>query len=404
MNLATHRDTILTASFVMWCALLTFPILTIVGDVGPGAGPMPLYQLLGAAQFLAVAVLASRPGALGDRYDNFQAAIIVIIYLSLGLQLYDDPRFIATGLVYTIALIATIAALSLISTMSTDAVARCLGYASVVLVAFGISAIALFGWPHERQLGPIHPNSFGSAMLAAFIFSQFREGTLFLLVRLACLVMAAAVSSRFALFGSLLAFLILEITSRPFSMKLFLLAVLAAACLIVFSGHIVELLALDDPTRNLSSGFTGRDERWSSSFEAIENNPFGMGFRRAPYEAWGHNGYLLILVEFGVLGGGLIIAAVLSIVVGALVAAVTNFQDDSAVRRLASARAAGLVALTFATFFQPQLLNLGDMHGISVMLLLFWRRRSAPPQSHSARQEVRIGGGTSNQLARTIFR
>jgi hypothetical protein len=30
-----------------------------------------------------------------------------------------------------------------------------------------------------------------------------------------------------------------------------------------------------------------------------------------------------------------------------------------------------LVALAFASFFQPQMFNLGDIHGISVMLLLF---------------------------------
>jgi O-antigen ligase len=376
--------------------LLTFPILAVVkDDVGVGVGPVPLYQMLGAVQFLIVAAMVCRSGDLSTRYDSFQISIIIIIYLSLGLQLHDDPALIAVGIAYTIALMGTIVALSLMSNMPTDAVAKCLGRAAVVLVAFGVSAIITFGWPQGRHLGPIHPNSFGSTMLVAFIFSQFSEGALFLLVRIACFVLAASVSSRSAIIGCVIALLVFELTSNPFNFKLLLLAILAAACFVVFNDQIAAILALDDPDRNLGSGFTGRDERWSSSLEAMEDNPFGMGFKRPPLEAWGHNGYLKIFVEFGIIGGGLIIAAVVSIVLRALFEAIAGFREDTPLRRLESARAAGLVALTFATFFQPQLFNLGDMHGLSFMLLLFWRGRASARQPLLRRREAQIDYGAA---------
>lgn len=390
MNVGSYRNSILIGSFLTWFVLLTFPILTVVREAWEAVGPVPLYQMLGAGQYLIVAFMLCRSGDRTGRYDNFQTFIIVIICLSVCLQLHGEAALIMTGIAYTIALIAAIASLSLIFTMPTDAVARCLGGAAVVLVAFAVAGMMIFGWPTARQLGPIHPNSLGSAMLTAFIFSQFREGIFFSGVRLACLVVAASVSSRFALIGCLLAFIVFEITFRPFNLKLVLLAVLAAAGFVVFNQQITDVLALDDPARNVSSGFTGRDEEWLASLKAIADNPFGMGFKRPPFESWGHNGYLKILLEFGIVGGGLILAAVVSIVLRAPFEAIADFREGSRLRRLASARAAGLVALSFATFFQPQMFNLGDVHGLSFMLLLFWPGRKSVRQPRLNRRDVRF--------------
>jgi len=389
MNLGRHRDTILIVSFLTWGVLMTFPLVTAKAAL-TAESPVLLYQLFGAAQYLAVAFMVRPSGDLIGKYDNLQISVVVIIFLSLGLQLHDDAALVAVGIVYTIALLVTIVALSLLFTMPTDVVAKCLGGTAAVYVAFGISAIALFGWPEDRHLGPIHPNSFGTIMLSAFILSQFREGVFFVLLRIIAFVLAASVSSRFALIGCLLAFFVFEITSNPFSLKLLLLSGLAAAGFVVFHHQIGDILALDDPARNVSSGFTGRDEEWFSAFDLIAEYPFGMGFKRPPYENAGHNGYLKILLEFGIIGGGLIIAAVLSIVVRALFEAAAGFRDDSPLRRIASARAGGLVALIFATFFQPQMFNLGDVHGITLMLLLFRPGRVSARQTGFSRREMQL--------------
>lgn len=376
MNVEGWRDTILTVSFWTWCVLLSFPMLFTDTTYSGSQNQVPLYQVFGAAQFAIVALFFRYSDSIVDRYDPVQLAVLAIIFLSLGLQLHDEPMLIEIGIVYTIALIVAIVSLSLIFTMPPHAVATCLGGAAGVFFAFGISALALFGWPQDRYLGPIHPNLFGSVMLSGFIFSQFCEGAFFLLVRITCFALAAAVSTRFALFGSLIALFFFEITFKPINLKLLVLCVLAAVGLIVFHEQVVAILALDDPARGAGSGFTGRDVDWAEALGAIADDPFGLGFKRPPFDAAGHNGYLKILLEFGIIGGGLIIAAVLSIVVRALVEAVAGFREDGCFRRLASARAGGLVALTFATFFQPQMFNLGDSHGISFMLLLFWPRQA----------------------------
>jgi O-antigen ligase len=390
MNVGSYRDSILIGSFLTWCVLLTFPTLARESALQSDGNAALLYQALGAAQFIAAAILFRLPGTQ-IKYDYFQISVLIIVYLSFALQMHGDASPIANGIAYTIALIATIVSLSLISAMPADALERCFGGAAVVLVAFGVSAIALFGWPEGRQLGPIHPNAFGSVMLSAFIFAQFREGALFLLLRMASLILAASVSSRFALIGCLLALVVFEITRKPLSLRVLVFPVLSAACFVLFNQQIVAVLALDDPARNLGSGFTGRDEEWAAGFKAIAEYPFGMGFKRPPLEGgWGHNGYLRIFLEFGVIGGSLINIAVLSIILRALFEAIAGFREDSRLRRFASARAAGLAGLLFATFFQPQMFNLGDMHGISFMLLLFWHGRRSVRQPRLSLQDERF--------------
>src|ERR1700676_1158478 len=88
---------------------------------------VPWYQIMGAAQYSIVAIIVRPSGNIISRYNYFQISVVALIFLSLGLQLHDDAVLIAGGIAYTVALIATIVVLSLIFTMPTDAVARCLG-------------------------------------------------------------------------------------------------------------------------------------------------------------------------------------------------------------------------------------------------------------------------------------
>lgn len=332
-----------------------------------------LYQIIGLILYAATASLVYPTRILGvmDKFDPFQIAIVAIIFLSLLLQLHGDGTPIVSGIVYTIMLLVAMLLLSVIWTLPIDALLICLGGAAAILVAFGLSAIAILGLPENRLVGGIHPNFFGTIVLSAFIFSQFCKGASMLALRIACVILAASVSSRFAITGCLIAFVMFEFTFNPFNPKIVVLVVLAGAGVLLFSQHLTDVFALNDPARNLDSGFTGREDAWEGAFDAIANNPLGVGFKRALIEEAGHNGYLKALVEFGIIGGGLMIAALLCILVAALLTAAMHLDQDERIRRLSSARAAGLFALAFATFFQPQMLNLGDVHGISFILLMF---------------------------------
>ncbi|MEA2985273.1 MAG: hypothetical protein QOD94_1527 [Alphaproteobacteria bacterium] len=367
------RDGLVMISLWIWCALLSFPLIPL-NVFEETTNQVLIYQASGLLLFVVVtmAVIPARTAGVLIRYSPFQATIVLVILSSLALQFHGPEASIIEGIAYTLALFVVILCLSAVWTMRPDSLAICLGGISVVFLSFGICAIAIFGWPEGRLVGGIHPNAFGSIMLAGFVLSQYCEGLVMLGLRVACLILAAAVSSRFAVIGCLLAFLVFEMGSRPSRLKLALLALAAVACLLLFPRMLMDVLALNDPARNLDSGFTGRDDQWGIAFAAIADAPFGLGFKRPPIDHAGHNGYLRWLIEFGVVGGGLIIASTVSIVVIALIdAAWLPSAADDRLRRLASARAGGLVAMTFASFFQPQLFNLGDIHGVAVMLMLF---------------------------------
>jgi hypothetical protein len=76
-------------------------------------------------------------------------------------------------------------------------------------------------------------------------------------------------------------------------------------------------------------------------------------------------------VEFGVLGGGLILFFVACNIVFAGLDAISTAGKTPQQRRFACARFGGLAALAFGAFFQPQLLNLGDAFAMSFLFLLF---------------------------------
>jgi O-antigen ligase len=366
------RERLVMISLWIWCALLSFPLIT-VDAFEVTTNKLLVYQGAGLLQFVMVTLAVGPARAAGAliRYTPFQGAIVLIILLSLAMQFHGPEVSIVEGIGYTLALLVAIVCVSAVWTMHPDELATCFGGIAVVLVASGVCAIAVFGWPQGRRVGGIHPNAFGSIMLAGFVLSQFCEGFLMLALRVVCVILANAVSSRFAVIGCVLAFLVVETRSRSSRLRLALLALAGAAFLLLFPHLLMNVLALDDPERNLDSGFTGRDDQWSKAFDAITDGPFGLGFKRPPPEQSGHNGYLRWLVEFGVVGGSLIIASTLAIVVSALIEAWLFSGADDRLRRLASARAGGLVALTFASFFQPQMFNLGDIHGLTVMLMLF---------------------------------
>lgn len=359
-------------SLWIWCALLSFPLIN-VDAFEATTNEVLIYQGMGLLLFV-VATMVVIPVRVADalnRYTPFQLTIILVILLSLALQFHGPETSILGGIGYTLTLLIVILCLSAVWTMRPDALATCLGGIAVVLLAFGVCAIAVLGWPEGRRVGGIHPNALGGIMLAGFVASQFCGGFVMLGLRVACLILAVVVSSRFAVIGCLLAFLVFEMQARPTRLRLALLVLAAAACLLLFPQLPMDVFALDDPSRSLDSGFTGRDDLWIRALAAIADAPFGLGFKRPAVEDAGHNGYLRWLLEFGVTGGSLIIASTVAIVVIALIDAQLFSGPDDRLRRFASARAAGLVALTFASFFQPQLFNLGDMHGLTVMLLLF---------------------------------
>ncbi len=360
-----------SVSFWAWCALVSYPM---IGD------SFAICQAIGLSLFLATMSLthSARFSSIVASMTPAQLAILLIIYLSLFLQLHDDEPSTLSGILYTSLLPVTAVAIAVLWTLEPVDFERCMTVASVVLCLFGISAIAILGWPESRDVGGIlQPNIFAAPLLAAFLFSLFRPGLIGIIVRILCFGMVALVSSRYALIGCITALVLFEVTFDPLSPAKVPALVLALVAAIVFWPQIAHILAIDDSDRGLSSGFSGRDERWQLAQNLITDNPLGVGFKRADAEQAGHNGYLKIIVEFGIPGGALLILLLAySLVVAGLDAGRREAKSRQQ-HRFDCARFGGLAALLFGAFFQPQVFSLGDTFAVSVLLLLF-RPRTGP--------------------------
>jgi O-antigen ligase len=357
-----------SAAFAAWCALLSYPMIS------ESVALFAACQAIGLGLFIVTMALAysGRFVATAASMDRFQMMIFLIIYLSLLLQLHDGEPEILSGILYTCMLPLMALALSVLWTMQPADFERCLTVASVVLCLFGIAAIVVYGWPDGRTIGGLlHPNLYSAPLLTAFIFSQFRPGIVGLVVRVLCFGMIALVSSRYALVGCVVALVLHEMTFDPLGPSKLPLFVIALVAGIVFWPQIVTIIALDDPQRGSGSGFTGRDDLWQLALEQITDSPFGVGFKRAIGNEAGHNGYLKLLVEFGVPGGVVLILLLACAMVAAGIDACSAAGKSRQQRRFDCARFGGMGAMYFSAFFQPQVFNLGDVFAITFMLLLF---------------------------------
>jgi O-antigen ligase len=382
MNLRDHRIPAIaaSASFWAWCALLSYPMIS---------GSYAVYaisQTVGLALFLATVSLAcfSRLGSALVGMNLAQIGILLIICLSLLLQLHGDELGTLSGIFYTSLLLVTAVALAVLWTLEPADFGKCMTVAAVVLCLFGITAIAILGWPEQRDIGGIlQPNIFAAPLLAALVFSQFRPGLVGIIVRILCLAMVALVSSRFALIGCITAMALYELTFNPLSLAKIPALVIALIAGIVLWPQIAGILALDDSTRGLASGFSGRDERWQLALDTIADNPFGIGFKRSIGDESGHNGYLKIILEFGIPGGGLLILFIAYNFIVAGIDACRRAGKDWQQHRFDCARFGGLGALLFGAFFQPQVFSLGDNFAMCFLLLLF--KPEAPAREPVAR-------------------
>lgn len=381
MNLPGHRIRPLAASaaFWAWCALVSYPMIVANVNLAEAVAEFTIspaaimYQVIGLSLFLATMCIAyhHRFVPTVGRLDFAQLSIVAIICLSFVLQLHGNETATLAGILYTVLLLATAWTLSVLWTLDNTDLERCMSVAAAILCVFGIAAIAILGWPQNRAVGSIQPNLFATPLLAAFIFSQFRPGVLGIVVRILCLGMVALVSSRFALIGCITALVLHEMTFNPLSRAKIPALFITAVAVIVFWPQIASILALDDSTRGFSSGFSGRDDRWHLWLETMPQNPFGIGFKRAIGEEAGHNGYMKLILEFGIPGGGLLIFFLVCSLALAGAGAVRRAGKSRPQHRFDCARFGGLAAVLFSGFFQPQLFSLGDAFAVSVTLLLF---------------------------------
>ena len=342
-------------------------------SIDEDAGRMLVYQIVGWMQFTTAALLLYPNGFLQiwRRLNLLQLSIVAVFFLSTILQVQGEGSAAAVGLVYTVLFVCTVLLVPLIWNLPPDAIQRAIAGSAIALVVFQMASIVVLGFPQDRFVGGIHPNLLGAVILPAFILAQFGTGKLMTLLKVTSFVFAAAISSRYSLVGCVIAAVVFQLTFYKFRASTIALLVVSACVLAFLAQQYTDVLMISDTDRGIGSGISGREDLWASAMDSIVNNPLGVGYKRSDGFASGHNGFLRLIVEFGVVGGGILIGAVLLLMCVAVVDAYFLSGGDPTLRRFVSARAGGLVAFATAAFFQPQLFNLGDTMGISIILLLF---------------------------------
>jgi len=183
-----------------------------------------------------------------------------------------------------------------------------------------VSAVYFVGNRLQGRLaiGDAHPNylgvvSFGVLMCAANVRPWPAAGALVS----ANLFIIVETQSRSALAAALVGLLLYaalktnQVGRRKAAFGLAGLALICTVVLLVFQQTALDgisaLFFLDDKSRGLGTGFTGRVAAWQEALDLFLGNPiFGVGFRM--HERYmttlssAHNGYLSLLAEVGVVG------------------------------------------------------------------------------------------------------
>lgn len=141
-----------------------------------------------------------------------------------------------------------------------------------------------------------------------------------------------------------------------------------------------DVLKLNDPYRGLDTGFSGRSDLWSSTFDLWLANPlFGVGFREHEQilDFPAHNGYLAMLADTGIFG--LLLYGLM--LIASMVAAWRITEPTT--RRMVIAV---IIAYAVMSLFERRAINTGNPFGFLIIMACFLalgldyqRRHMAPP-------------------------
>lgn len=254
---------------------------------------------------------------------------------------------------------------------------RVLQLITLILLAYGIAGFIIYGIPQTRWVGGIHPNVFSASMLpcAMLALIAFRKWALPLVAF--CLYASFLVSSRYAMVGIVVGtafyyLAILPTLSTKEKITLYMAGFLILGIVIGRFDLISDVLQLESATRGLSSGMTGRSGIHLQMFfsQISDHYLLGYGFRQRDSYFGAHNGYLNTLLENGIILGGICIAAILMKLANLTYSSLVNRGKRRDSLRERAGITAALLAISLATFFQPQLINFGDPMGATLILLM----------------------------------
>ncbi len=249
---------------------------------------------------------------------------------------------------------------------------------------FILGLILLYGMPQGRSIGGTHSNMNGAVAAMGLLGCVIARGRMTVLEFLIAFGICLLVQSRgsMVLVMGFAAFWILlssfgrsemgEGTTRRFGLAVAGLL----GFMVLFAGGITDTLfpvlddafALTDTRRGLGSGFTGRVELWGPAISYGVDHPFsGQPYWYQGFEAIGHNGYISVIYQYGIVPAALIFT-LMALRMIMLVVATIRQPDDKVLRAVV----AFLLAASIYSIFEFWMLNLFKPVAVVVWIMMLY--------------------------------
>lgn len=278
------------------------------------------------------------------------------------------------------------------------AIDNALAMAVLALAGCLVAAAILQGFHEYRWVGLIHPNHYARYAYMALVLHSVLTRRVSFLMLVPCLAATYMVSARTVMIGTVafyLGYLACTVRGVPADprrraviVRTICFTLLGApiallALMATFDvGHLLDRLTNDlaifDPDRGISSGFTGRSDSWNAFFDAMEKFVFfGYGFRSSRYNMHSvHSGVLSYFMDFGMLLGGLLLLAVVARAIQLIWYGTRLPERRSLICGL------GIATTLLIQCFEPDNFNIGFIGAFFFMLILGYAR---PPAAGAAR-------------------
>lgn len=249
---------------------------------------------------------------------------------------------------------------------------------------FLLLLIVAYGFPSGRSIGGTHSNMNGAVAAIGLLACVIARGRMNVLEFVFAFTICMLVQSRgaiilvagFASFWFVLsAFARTELeqgTTRRFA----LVIVALLGFLAIFGGVVTDTLfplldntfALTDVRRGLGSGFTGRVELWGPAISYGVDHPFsGQPYWYQGFEAIGHNGYISVIYQYGIVPAVLIFI-LMALRVFMLVVAAIRRPEDTVLRAVV----AFILAASVYSIFEFWMLNLFKPVAVVVWIMMLY--------------------------------
>lgn len=398
INLKTSRIWVVSLFYAFWLNSITFVFYLEKGvaDVG-----LQLALIAGSTPVVVQMLLSKMEIREIMRPIMFTCVFVVIIILSFIANPTGQIMFIR---LFNISFVLTVAMIIASCSDQRIIVIMASSYAvigSAVLIMVNQNGLYIWGRLYTEG---IHANFWGGIALSVGVTAFALRGRILpaacWIIVLVTLYNTSSRGSMVALFaGSIIvaAAWFVETRQKKFVLSLTVIILCLLGLVLVtglfpqiFTSFLYhDLLLMDDQSRGLGTGLTGRVDAWHETLEIWMSRPiFGVGFRQ--HEAFvtsassAHNAYLTMLADTGIFG---LIAYILLI----------SFSLWEAWRRPMPLRARFVllaVILSYAVMglFERRALNAGNPHSILFVICCYYSLRVGIGKFSLASGQWRSGG------------